>query len=80
MQYTLIVPPKTETAVTGFALAAEKTIGKTAWRIEYWLGETFPRVYRNGKAQASLVICPVSVIKFGNAVAQQYIGLLKTMR
>lgn len=75
MKYALIIPTNAETAVTGFAMAAEKTIGKTAWRIEYWLSDTFPRVYRNGKAQASLVICPQSVIKFANAATQQFNAL-----
>lgn len=72
MQYTMIVPPKIETSLTGFAMAAEKIIGKTLWRIEYWLGEKYPTVYRDGKMQASLCICPPSVIKFGNAVTKQF--------
>lgn len=62
----IITPPIAETALTGFLGAAEKIIGKTHWRVEYWQGEKFPRVFRDGKAQAGLCICPKAAIKFGN--------------
>jgi len=61
MNYKLIVPPSYETAITGFTMAAEKQFGRTCYRLEYWRGEGFPRVFRNGKALASVAICPPSI-------------------
>ena len=49
MKYQLVVPPMAETQITGFRLAAEKIIGKTHWRMEYWAEEEMPRLYRDGK-------------------------------
>lgn len=49
MKYTLIVPPIYETELTGFAMAAEKTIGKSLWRLEMHTKECCPRVFKNGE-------------------------------
>ena len=68
MKYQLIIPPTYETQLTGFRLAGEKTIGKTLWRVEIWQGEHFPRVYRNGKQEAALCICPKGAQALGHAV------------
>jgi hypothetical protein len=44
MTYTLTVPPKYETAITGFVLGAEKPIRGKHWRVEFWHGD-LPRVF-----------------------------------
>lgn len=72
MQYTLIVPPNIETMVSGLVLAAEKSIGKTHWRVEIYNSETFPRIYKNGRQLAAACICPESAIKFANTVVAQW--------
>jgi hypothetical protein len=79
MKMQIITPPNAETAITGFLGAAEKIIGNSLWRIEYWQGDKFPTVYRDGKAQASLCICPKAAIKFGNS-ATQYFNKVWTMQ
>ena len=67
MNFNLIIPPAAETAVTGYLMGAARQIGKSAWRLEIYRGEAFPRVYRNGEAQTSIANCPRAVIKFWTA-------------
>jgi hypothetical protein len=64
MTFDLIVPPTYETALTGYVMGAAKRVGKTDWRLEVYRGEIFPRVYRDGKAQASIAICPPGAVNF----------------
>jgi hypothetical protein len=64
MNFNLIIPPAAETAVTGYLMGATRQIGKAAWRLEIYRGETLPRVYRNGEAQTSIANCPPVVVKF----------------
>ncbi len=45
MTYTLIIPPKAETAITGFFLAAEKQYYGKTWRVELWRGKEQVRVF-----------------------------------
>ena len=64
MKFSLILPSTFETATTGYVIGAERQIGKSAWRLEVYRGETFPRVYRDGAQQASIAICSPAVVKF----------------
>ena len=64
MNFSLIIPPAIETAATGYLMGAARQIGKSAWRLEIHRGETLPRVYRNGAAQASIAECSPAVVKF----------------
>ena len=64
MKYNLIVPPKYETELTGFALAAEKTIGKTQWRLDFYQGETTLRLFKNGELVTEFNKLPKLVTRF----------------
>lgn len=55
MKNKWIIPPTTETMITGFSGALEMKIGKSNWRVEYWTGEQTPRVYKN----ETLLDCPI---------------------
>jgi len=77
MEYNLIMPSNAETSITGFAMGAEKKIGKSLWRLEIHNGERFCRVYKDGKQQASVSICGPSVIKFSNALVAKYNSLMQ---
>ena len=72
MQYQLIIPPIAETQITGFAMAAEKIIGKSHWRLEIWQGENLPRAYKDGKSQESVKVCSKSVVKLSNSLVSFY--------
>jgi len=72
MQYQLIIPPIAETQITGFAMAAEKIIGNSHWRLEIWRGESLPRAYKDGKPQESIKVCSKSVINLSNAIVLFY--------
>ena len=71
MKYTLIVPSSYETALTGFAMGATKTVGKTEWRVEIYVGEDYPRIYRAGELQKILHV-PELIARMANAVCKQY--------
>lgn len=71
MKYCLIVPPIAETHLTGFRIAAEKIIGKTHWRMEYWTTDEMPKLYRNGKP-FSLYDQPTQARKFTLDFAKFY--------
>ena len=64
MKYQLIVPPNYETQITGFALGAEKIIGKTHWRLEFYRNENTLRLYKNGKLQTEFEALPKLVCRF----------------
>ena len=67
MKFSLVVPAKAETSCTGLIMAAEKTIGKTHWRLEAHSGEVFARVFRNGKRYPGIACAPAMVRKLNNA-------------
>ena len=75
MQYTLIVPPSIETSLTGFAIGATKIIGKTEWRVDIYVGEDYPRIYRAGVRHDVAKVTSL-VASFANTVQKQYLQLI----
>lgn len=65
---TLIVPPRVETEITGFRLAAERTIHRIVWRVEFWWDNPLPRIFRNGVRVCDLTKLPEYAINFANRV------------
>lgn len=59
--FSLIVPTIAETQCTGFRIAAEKTIRRVEWRVEYWAMSPYPKVFRNG-AKIELAAIPKHVV------------------
>ena len=47
MKYQIIIPPLYETAITGFVCGGKKKIGKALWRVDVYMGESSPRLYRD---------------------------------
>jgi hypothetical protein len=76
-EYTLIVPAIAETQITGFRLAAEKTVRNTIWRIEYYANETYPRFYKRKEGTTApgttiqLAMVTERMAKFANSVTKQ---------
>jgi hypothetical protein len=76
MSYTLIVPAIAETQITGFRLAAEKTVRNTVWRIEYHSNETYPRFYKRKEGTTApgttipLARVTERMAKFANSVTK----------
>jgi hypothetical protein len=64
---TLIVPPHSETALTGFRLGAERKLRGSLWRVEFWNDAALPRVFKNGTRQ-ELETLPVYAINFANGI------------
>lgn len=62
----LTVPSKAESALTGFMLGAERTIGRTTWRVEYYARQP-PRIWRNGAPFTESEL-PASAARFVAAV------------
>jgi hypothetical protein len=77
MNFNLIIPPNVETAITGFVMSAEKTVRGTVWRFEYWHGENYPRVFRNGDRIASLETCSANTIKLANAATKMVTTIMR---
>jgi hypothetical protein len=69
----LIVPPIFESEMTGFRLAAEKTIHRALWRVEFWRGDVYPRVFKNG-ARVQVAQCPEHAARFVNSVSRDYLS------
>jgi hypothetical protein len=64
MKYQLIVPPSFETEITGLALGAEKIIGKTLWRLEFYRGHKVLCLYKDGVLVTEFDNLPKMVGKF----------------
>ena len=47
MKYRLIVPPMSQSQITGLTLRAEKTIGKTNWRLDFYQGQAALRLFKD---------------------------------
>ena len=68
----LIVPPIVETEATGFRLAAEKTLHRSLWRVEFWRQDTWPRIFKNGEP-IPVSRCPEYAARFCNRVARNFL-------
>lgn len=68
MQYALTIPPAYETATTGLAMVAEKTIGKTHWKVEVYTFTRYPRIFKNDVEQKLDADFPPSFLKLYNAI------------
>lgn len=72
MKYSLTIPPSVETVTTGFAMGAEKQIGKNVYRIEIFTHEPMPRFLKNGARIDDPNTLPKPVIGMANAVIGFY--------
>lgn len=70
MQFTLIVPPRVETALTGFVGAGSRDYRGKIWRADLYAGESV-RLSCNGKP-VSLESAPRHAIELARAALQAF--------
>jgi hypothetical protein len=64
MKYRLIVPPIHHSQITGLTLAAEKLIGKTLWRLDFYRDQPTLRLFRDNERVTQFDDLPKLVNRF----------------
>ena len=71
MPPNIITPSRLETQLTGFALAAERTLRGVTYRAEIWGGEPIPRMFKDYR-RVSYLNANTTLIQLANTLTRHF--------